>query len=148
MNTFIDYFSFSSGDQKLQSDVNSSLPNNPSFSYPQKLQSKKIQNYFQFRSSEYQPYSFSKKQTDHSISNSSRLYMRNRTNMDNGQTIQEYSRYRSAAYQTPTKVCALIEMKRRNRVIYKFIVILIDWESSNDHKDHHTVRSKMDRARR
>jgi len=101
------------------------LPNNPSFSYPQKLQSKKIQNYFQFRSSAYQPYSFSKKQTDHSISNSSRLYMRNRTNMDNGQTIQEYSRYRNSTYQNSTKVRALIEIKRGNRVMTIKITIVL-----------------------
>jgi hypothetical protein len=71
-------------------------------------QSKKMQNYFQFRSSEYQrttnhstkPYLFNKKQ----ITNSNRLYMKDRTNMDKGENIQEYSRYRNSTFSSATKV--------------------------------------------
>jgi hypothetical protein len=72
-------------------------------------QSKKPQNYFQFRSSEYQrtttnhstkSYLFNNKQ----IISSNRLYMRDRTNMYNGENIQEYSRYRDATFCSPIKV--------------------------------------------
>ena len=111
-------FLFSSGNEKfteVQSHVSGLSSINSSFSYPQRLQTKKIQNYSPLRSSEYQPvnnrcdkpYLSSKKQT-----NLSRLYMRDRTNMDNEQIIQEYCRYRNANYQTPTKVCSFIEIKR------------------------------------
>jgi hypothetical protein len=66
----------------------------------------KIQNYFQFRSAEYQRGNnhfnkFNKKQINYLTINSNQLNIRNEIN------IQEYSRHRDATYQTSTKVCIL-----------------------------------------
>jgi hypothetical protein len=93
----------------LETEKFEKIPNDISMHpYLQPSQSKKIQNYFQFRSAEYpritnhsnKPYLFTKKSP-----NSNRLYyMRNRTNMKTEEKIQEYCRYRNSTYDSPTKV--------------------------------------------
>jgi hypothetical protein len=75
--------------------------------YIHQSQSKKTQDYFPFRSAEYQQitnhttklYSSNKKQF-----NVNRLYTRNQTNINNEENIQEYHRYRNATHHTSTRV--------------------------------------------
>ncbi len=67
-------------------------------------QSKKIQNYFKFRSAEYQgisnhstkPYLSPKKQN-----NLNQFYMKNRSNINHENNTQDYHRYRSSTYHPP-----------------------------------------------
>ncbi|CAF3769194.1 unnamed protein product [Rotaria sordida] len=101
--------------QKLtesENDTHKSQSINSCHSYVQQSPSKKIQNYFQHRSSEYQQvynhsnnhYSFIDKRTNHLTSNSNQIFTQHKTNMNNESNIQEYCRYRNATQYSPTKV--------------------------------------------
>ncbi|CAF3802098.1 unnamed protein product [Rotaria sp. Silwood1] len=99
---------FSSKNEKItqfENDINKSRSINFRLPYFRQTQSKKIQNYFQYRSSAYQQvnkhsykhYSFIEKEMNYLTSNSNQKFIRHKTNTDNIQdNVQEYCRYRSA----------------------------------------------------
>ncbi|CAF4301949.1 unnamed protein product [Rotaria sp. Silwood2] len=108
--------SFSSKTEKfteLENNDNKSRSISLSQSYLRQSQSKKLQNYFHYRSAEYQQvnnhsykhYSFSEEQTNYRTSNSNEVFRRPGINMNNGQdNFQEYCRYRNVAQYTPRTV--------------------------------------------
>ncbi|CAF1104204.1 unnamed protein product [Adineta steineri] len=97
---------------KLQNNINGSRLNNVDVTNSRQIQSKKIQNYYPFRSVDYQRVNnrtnksrlSNKKQTHDLAPNSGYLHIRNGTHIANEQKTHEYCRYRTATHRAPIKM--------------------------------------------